>query len=355
MSHKLGSRASMLLGVSILVGSLAACSSGSGTPAGRSTASASGAGTASAATANGSPAAGGKTLHFGIVLGLDTDASYQSLYCGAKSAAAQLGGIDVKFNGTPGFSASEEVPLLNSYLQTKPDGVIVVPSDPNGMQGPLETAVKNGTNVVVADIAPKQPVGLTFIGPDNTQGGALAAQYLADKMGHKGTVFIDSYIPGTSVDVERVGGFKSYMSAHDPDIKILPVQYSKADPNTAAQQTAAALRAHPEISGLYGQNESTAIGMATAVREAGLTGKIPFVAYDADAKEVNLLKTGTFDALVSQGFYYEGFNSVQMLAKVARGTLKQSDISATTRSPIKLLTKDNVDAPDSKPFIYTSC
>jgi ribose transport system substrate-binding protein len=294
-------------------------------------------------------------LKFGLVLGLNTNASYQSMYCGAKDAASELGNIDVSFNGTAGFSAAEEVPILNAFVRTKPDGVIVVPSDPNGMQAPMEQVVKKDIPLVTADIAPSKPVGLTAIGPDNTEGGRQAAEFLADKMDHEGTVYVNSYIPGTSVDTERVGGFKEYMKANEPDITVLPVDYSKAEPKTAAQQTAAALRAHPEINGLYGQNELTAVGMATAVREAGKDGKIPFVAYDADETQVRALKDGTFDALVSQGFYFEGYEAVKLLAKVARNEVDEADVEEKTESPIKLLTADNVDDEESKPFIYTKC
>jgi ribose transport system substrate-binding protein len=304
------------------------------------------------------PADGGSDggdLRIGLVLGLNTNASYQSMFCGAQAAAEELGGIDVTFNSVPGFAASEEAPVLNAFALTDPDGVIVVPSEPDGMQKPIEDVVDKGILVVTADIAPKEPVGLSAIGPDNTKGGALAAEFLAEKMNHKGTVYVNSYIAGTNVDIERVGGFVDYMAANEPDIIVLPTEYSKADSTIAAQQTAAALRAHPEINGLYGQNELTAIGMATAVREAGLAGKIPFVAYDADEVQVKALKDGTFDALVSQGFYYTGYEGVKTLASVLRGEKDAADIPAKTESAIRLLTADNIDDDDSQPFIYRAC
>jgi len=342
--------------VSACSGAAATPTGAAATPTGAAATPTGAAATPTGAASSPSTSSGGQVLHLGIVLGLDTNASYQSMFCGAKDAAAKIGNITVAFNGTPGTSPADEVPLLDSFLQTKPDGVIVVPTDPNGMQAPLQQVVQQGVKLVVADIAPLKPVGLTFIGPDNTLGGAYAAQYLAAAMGNKGTVYINSYIPGTSVDVQRVGGFKTWMAANAPDIKMLPTEYSKADPTTAATQTAAALRAHPEITGLYGQNELTANGMATAVREAGVTGKIPFVAYDADQVEVTALKAGTYNALISQGFYWEGYNAVVILSQVLRGQIPEASIPANTVSPIKVLTKDNVDDPSSQQFIYnTSC
>jgi len=296
-----------------------------------------------------------RDLRIGLVLGLNTNASYQSMYCGAQAAAEELGGVEVSFNSVPGFAASELAPVLNAFALTDPDGVIVVPSEPDGMQGPIEKVVDQGILVATADISPKAPVGLTHIGPDNTKGGALAAEFLAERMGHEGTVYVNSYIAGTDVDTQRVGGFVDYMTANEPNITVLPTEYSKADSAIAAQQTAAALRAHPEISGLYGQNELTAIGMATAVREAGLAGKIPFVAYDADEVQVKALKDGTFDALVSQGFYYTGYEGVKTLVGVLRGEVDAADVPAYTESAIKLLTIDNIDDEDSQPFIYRAC
>jgi ribose transport system substrate-binding protein len=334
MFHRKITRSAAILVAAASALALAACSSG--TPA---------------STTKADP---NRPLTIGIVIGLDTNTSYQSMYCGAKAAAKQLGNVTVKFNGTAGSSAAEEVPILTSYMRTSPDGVIVVPADPAGMQVTLEAAAKQAP-LITADIAPTKPVGLTAIGPDNTKGGAEAAEFLADKMNHKGTVYVNSYIPGTDVDTERVGGFKTYMAKNDPDIKILPTDYSKAVPTTAAQQTAAALRAHPEITGLYGQNELTAVGMATAVREAGKAGKIPFVAYDADETEVTALKAGTFSALVSQGFYYEGYDAVKIMTSVLRGKTAKEDVKPVTASSIKVLTAANVDESSSKPFIYTSC
>lgn len=311
-----------------------------------------------AALAGGLASCGGSAatskLHIAMVLGLDTNSSYQSAFCGAKAAAKKAGNVDVTFDGVATSDASAEVPLLDSALALKPNGMIVVPSQPAGMQGALQRVVNQGVKLITADIQPSKPIGMTFIGPNNFRGGALAAQFLAAKMDHKGLVFIDSYLPGTSPE-NRVVGFENYMKANDPAIQELPVQFSNAEPTLAAQQTAAALAAHPDITGLFGQNELTAIGMATAVREAGLQGKIPFVAYDADVNEVRLLKNGTFGALVSQGFYYEGYTGVQILTKVLRRQESASHVASTTATQLKVLTRANVGDALSKAFIYTGC
>ena len=81
-----------------------------------------------------------------------------------------------------------------------------------------------------------------------------------------------SYVAGVGSEVGRVGGFKDYIAANS-QLEIVTTQYSNADMPTALNQTTDVLTANPDLVGIFGANEPTAIGMGQAIKNLGLSWK----------------------------------------------------------------------------------
>ena len=114
---------------------------------------------------------------------------------------------------------------------------------------------------------------VSFLATDNKAAGEACAKAMIDlltKAGKtEGKIQVMSYVAGVGSEIGRVGGFNDYIKANSK-FTLLPTQYSNADMPTALNQTTNVLAANPDLIGIFGANEPTAIGMGQR-NQAGRT------------------------------------------------------------------------------------
>ncbi|MGH3261394.1 MAG: substrate-binding domain-containing protein, partial [Trebonia sp.] len=250
MSRNRPVRFAAIAAAAVIPITLAACSSGSSssTPAAGGTSPSS----AGASSAAGTSRAAGKNLE--LVVGTKSDDFYITMECGAQAEAKALG-VNLTVTGPADFSASEQAPILNAVAASKPDALIVAPTDVKALNPELTRIAGEGTKIVFVDTTTNDPsVAVSHITSDNTGGGKLAADNLAAQIGGKGTVAIIDVNPGISTTDARIAGFQAEMKAKYPNITVLGTQYDNDSTATAASQVEADIAAHPNLSGVFATN-----------------------------------------------------------------------------------------------------
>jgi ribose transport system substrate-binding protein len=99
-------------------------------------------------------------------------------------------------------------------------------------------------------------------------------------LGGKGTVAIIDQPEVTSVQ-DRVKGFKDGLAAKCPAVSIVADQDAGGDEATAESVTDNLLQRLPDLGGIFGINDNSALGAVASVKSAGKIGKIKIVGYDA--------------------------------------------------------------------------
>jgi ribose transport system substrate-binding protein len=273
--------------------------------------------------------------------------------CGAKAAAKKYN-MKIKVTATPGVSASAQLSAVNSALQGRPDGLLVDPNNPTALNAALREGKSNGTALVTIDGQLSQKIDAANIRTDNLRGGALAADALGEALNGKGTVAVEALAPSAVYNAERVTGFVKELKRKYPGMQVLPTQYDNGDANTSAQHVSAQLQAHPDLAGIYAAQQTGGEGAVSALKAAGKAGKVKVVSYDADPSQIAGLRNGSFLALVGQSPYDQGYKGTELLARLIRKQVQPSAVTYQQYSPVKLLTKANVDAPSSQAFHYTA-
>ena len=130
--------------------------------------------------AAGTPAASGEPLEVTLLTTYNGLPFYTAMLCGALDAAEEAGGnIEITSEGPPhGMNVSEQLPILNAAINARPDGIILVPSDPRALVAVVESAMADGLPIVTTDQALEQEVAIAHYGADNTAGGRMAAEEL---------------------------------------------------------------------------------------------------------------------------------------------------------------------------------
>ena len=247
------------------------------------------------------------------------------MQCGIEDEAKKTGAT-VKIQGPEKFDPTLQKPLVDSVVASKPDAILVAPTDVTAMEAPLKAAADAGIKVVLVDTTVDDPsFAVSQIASDNVGGGEAAFKAIQEPHPDGGKVLVVSVDPGISTTDARVEGFQEAAEA-DLTFNYLGVQYSHNEPATAAEIVTAALQKDPDIVGIFAANLFAAEGTATGVKQAGKQDPVTIVGFDAGPAQVKQLKDGTVQALVAQEPATIGQDGVQqaIAALRARPTRRRS-------------------------------
>jgi ribose transport system substrate-binding protein len=299
-------------------------------------------------TSSGSPtAAAAKNLE--LIVGTKSDNFYVTMECGAKQEAAKLG-AKITVTGPADFTVPEQKPLIDAAISTKPDALLVAPTDSSALDSDLQQVQSNGTKLVFVDTSSSNTaLGVSRITSDNAGGGKLAADSLATLIGGKGTVAVITVKAGTSTTDARVQGFEQEIKAKYPNIKLLPTHFDDTDSTTvAATDIGGDITANPDLSGVFAANVITAEGAATAVKSAGKSGKVKVATFDADPTQMTMLTNGTIQLAIAQAPAIEGQDGVIQ----AMNALTGKPVTKNILTPLVAITTSNMNSPSVTPYIY---
>jgi ribose transport system substrate-binding protein len=285
-----------------------------------------------------------------LIQGVKGDQFYVTMQCGAQEAASAAGAtLDVA--APDEFDASLQTPVVNAVVAKKPDAILVAPTDTQAMIPPLTQAKAAGIKLVFVDTTTENGAELaeSEIASDNEEGGREAARTLAELTGGKGSVLVINVKPGISTTDARAKGFEEEIKK-TPGLKYIGQEYSNDKPEIAASKATAALAAHPDLVGIFGTNLFSAEGAATGLRSAGASKKVKIVGFDAGPKQVEDLEQGVVQALIAQKPADIGKAGVEQAIAALKGEPVQKKIG----TGFVVVTKDNMNDPDVKPFLYKS-
>ena len=292
--------------------------------------------------------ASGKNLE--LVVGTKSDDFYVTMECGAEAEAKALG-VKLTVTGPADFSASEQAPILNAVAVSKPDALIVAPTDASALNPELTRISGEGVKMVFVDTTTSDPsVAVSHITSNNVAGGALAADSLAKAIGGKGTVAVIDVNPGISTTDQRIQGFAQEMKAKYPGITVLSTQYDNDSSSTAATQVAGDITAHPNLSGVFATNVLSAQGAATGVQHAGRSGKVKVATFDADPQQMQALTQNVIQLAVAQSPYLEGQDGVEQAVNALTG----KPVTANIGTPLVAITQQNMNESSIKKDVYQS-
>jgi ABC-type sugar transport system substrate-binding protein len=267
-----------------------------------------------------------KKLTIAFVMGAESDPFFQAMKVGAE-AEALAQGVDLVWQGDPSeYNVATQVPIVDIVLAQKPDGLVLIPTDPTGLQASADKAVAAGVALALVDttVNDASKAVITITG-DNADGGSKAADAIAAAIGYSDGQTYEVVVGLTSAtattNVGRLEGFKAQVKSTYPGIVIKDVAYSASNPQTANSNVNNWLTKYPNLKGIFAIDGTNATGAAAALQAKNLVGKIALVGYDAYPANVELVKSGVFTALIAQDPAAEARLAIQALvAHIKKGT-----------------------------------
>jgi ribose transport system substrate-binding protein len=287
------------------------------------------------------------------------DPYFVSMKCGAKAAAKKFGNVSLSWQGPVSPSVSQQITALGAVAATKPDGVILTPFSPTAFLRPVTQLMKQGIPVALTDSFLSKHAAYSATNTDVAASGPVLATAMANLMGKKGKLAIIAFGAGDPFETPRYEGMVKILKVKDPNITVLPVQYAAADTNKAAQVASGLLSANPDLKAIYATDGPMGQGAAAAIRTAHKRGIVKLVSFDAEPALVQDLKSGAIDGLYSQAPYIEGYNAMTSLVRYLRGAGAAKNpvkpgVPYYTASPLRFITKANLNSAASKKFLYVA-
>ncbi len=213
------------------------------------------------------------------------------------------------------------------------DGVAISPIDPS-RQSVLLKRIAEKTYLVTHDSDAPYSERLCYIGTDNYKAGQKCAQLVKEAMPDGGSLMI--FIGSVDQDNARLrrqgfidellGRPKNPQGFDVPDqplagggYTILGTMVDDHNMDRARENAAKALVEHPDLGcmvGMFGYNSPLCL---SALKEAGKAGQVQLVAFDEHEDTLQGILDGEVYATLVQDPYQFGYQSVRILARMARG------------------------------------
>ncbi|WP_323768954.1 ABC transporter substrate-binding protein [Marinovum sp.] len=272
---------------------------------------------------------------------------WQAVNQGAEQAAADLG-VRVTFEGPDNESqVDKQMDMLAAALANNPAAIGFAALDSQAAIPLLRQAQEAGVAVVAFDSGVDSDIPVATAATDNAAAAALAADKMAELIGGSGQVAVVAHDQTSRTGVDRRDGFVNQIEAAHPDIEIVAIEYGGGDQLESTEITRALLAAHPDLKGIFGTNEGSAIGVVNGVRESGADG-ITIVGYDSGQAQMDAIREGLMAGAITQNPVGIGYETVKAAVAAAKGEEVPADID----TGFYWYDATNIDDPEIAAVLY---
>src|SRR6058998_4201526 len=273
---------------------------------------------------------------------------WQAVKQGAEKAATQFN-VNITFEGPENESqVDKQLEMLQAALNKKPQALCFAALDSKAAIPLLQKAKDANIPVIGFDSGVDSDIPLATAATDNIKAAGAAADKMATLIGGSGEVAIVAHDQTSRTGIDRVKGFTDQIKNKYPNIKIVATQYGGGDQLKSTDLTKAILQANPNLKGVFGANEGSAIGVLNGVKESNKTGKVVVIGYDSGQQQMDAIRAGTEAGAITQDPIGIGFKSVEAAYKV----LNKQSVPKNIDTGFHWYDKTNIDAPDIAALLY---
>jgi len=244
---------------------------------------------------------------------------------GARAAADSLGIQLVVQAPEREIDVEKQMQIVENLIQRKVDVILLVPSGSREIVPAISKA--NAANIPVVTVDTRADAAAltaanakiaTFIGSDNVEGGRIAGEFVAEKLGGKGKLAVLEGIPGHETGDSRLKGFREAIAKH-PGLTIVASQTANWERDQAFNVMQDILQSHPDIQAIFACNDVMALGAIEAIAAAKKTNSIAVVGFDAQDDARTAIREGRMAATIAQNPREMGRLAVISASRILKG------------------------------------
>ena len=233
-------------------------------------------------------------------------------------------GWDVYQKGPSETDATMQAQVIRDLIAQKVHAIGVVPVDPGALEPVLKEAMDAGIVVVTHEGASQQNTQYDIEAFNNAAYGGFIMDNLAKAMGEEGTTTMVGHVTNASHNEWADGGV-AHQKEKYPKMTLLaaePRVESQDDGEVAYQTAKELLKKYPDLKGIMGTSSFDAPGVARAIEELGLQGKVFTAGTGMPAANAAILKSGAVAALT----LWDPADAGYALASLAKKILEKEEV-----------------------------
>lgn len=277
----------------------------------------------------------GKRVKVAAVLKTLNNQYWQGIAEGIRAGARDFGADVTIQAATTEVDPTQQLTIAQTLIGRQFDAYIFSPETVSNLTPAILQLQDNCVPIVNTDDA--RIGATTYVGPNHELYGSQVADLFASRLPNGGDIAQIEGKAGSSAAILRIKGFKEGIAKY-PKLKLVASVPGNWEGTMAYANAQTLLRKNPNIKAFYANNDTMAIGVAKAISDMGLTGKVMVVGTDGVPAALDGIKRGTMTATETPLPFYQGYWSVEAAVRLARG----QKVPPWVVAPAQMITNDNL-------------
>lgn len=235
-----------------------------------------------------------------------------------EDSADQIGYV-ARTAGSPTVDIPGQIDLIKQAVASGAEAIIFCNLDPVSYVGTIKEAQAAGVVMITSGGCVDEDSDYS-VGTDNREFGEVAARTIAGEVGEDAKVIIFGTNNAVPNQVITRDGFSDYIEANFPDMEILSVESTEADPAIAAAKIAAVLVSYPEANAFWHIEGAGLSAIPKTLEQAGLQpGDMYVLGVDSTPETISAIESGWVSSTLAQCFFYATPFIAQLAVKKLAG------------------------------------
>lgn len=234
-----------------------------------------------------------------------------------------------------------QVSLMDTLISQGTSVIFLQPVDSVGVAPSIAKAKRAGIAVITLNIDATEPHA-AHVEMNHYFGAMDIAKAMGNAMGGKGKVAILNAPPGIIIRDQRTNGLVDGLKKYHPDIQVVADQVADWDRKKAQDVLTTILAANPDITGVYGVNDSMALGAMDVAKDKGL--KLVIFGNDGEKAALEAIEAGDMTGTQYTDVFQQGRLAAAVATVLATGSVNATAFGAQGHllMPYIIATKDTV-------------
>jgi rhamnose transport system substrate-binding protein len=302
---------------------------------------------------SGALAAFGQTK-IGMLPKFTSDPYFVAVNQGAQEAAKELQ-VSVEFNGPVDANVAAQANIIDQWIRAGMNAITVSANDPNALAPALERAARRGIKVSTFDADVKPEARQVFLNQCTFEGmGKTMVEMMAKDAGPEGDFLVITALLTAPNQNRWIEEAKKYAAQTYPKMRFVAVLPGEEDLEKSKNVALNYLRANPNTKGVLCVTGIATPGVAEAVKQLGLKGKVAVTGLGVPSLVRPYLKDGTIKEVALWNPVDIGYGAIYITKAQLDGTLKPESgfVEAGRLGKLKFIQKDTVLL--GEPTIFTT-
>ncbi len=225
---------------------------------------------------------------------------------GVQRSSAEIG-VPVVFQAPTGPDfLSQQLSMLEGMINDKYNAITFSAIDRNAPAPIIKKGLEQGTLMLTMDSDATGSERALYIGMSDYDAGKAAAEAAKKIIGKGKVVGLVGFATAQNAQ-DRIAGVKDVFKG--TDLELVEVLLDDVKPDVALSNAQTAMQKYPDLAGFITFYSYDGPAACQAIKQAGKTGTIKLVAFDAEPETQRCMAEGVAQAMIGQRVYFYGYLS----------------------------------------------